>query len=320
MTSDAPATDQTLPSRTQFTINLFDPRRPEAREVHSSDNFLRGLPSCSHNEDLALVYAPTVLLHGQHRVGEEVARSYLQEKNTCPLCGTILFEEEVGHDDRVNLRRIWNLQMLQNSYSDRGDLDMRQKIHSMWRKLARTRAKAFMEGNIVIHLEEFGVYNEQSNFHLRDACRSPRKLDASILLPKLNRLWDKTFWWASSAVTLDRSSTVQGIDEDPPTLKVPSHPLAIALLDCMLEFLKERDGDIGAAWELRLELNSTFDRSELCEMWRQLDNMRHAPQGFFIYQRHMVDAVVSAFLQLPECPGSAGRRQIRNRSRTVERD
>lgn len=265
------------------------------------DDYNRGLPSRSSREDLVVVYAPTVVLHGEHRVGEHVAREWLQDRNTCPLCNVIMFEEEIGHDDNINLRRIWNLQMVQNSYAESGNLEMRQKTHDLWRKLARTRAEAFMEGHIPISPQDFGVYNQHSNFSMYNACQNTRRLDASILIPKLNRVWDTTFGWASAAATMKRSTTVRGIDEEHPTLKTPCHPLAIALLDDMVEYIEQKDGMVGVVWELRRNLHRVFDRSDLCRMWRELVNRNQAPQGFFIYQRHMVEVVLSAFLELPEC-------------------
>ncbi len=234
------------------------------------------------------------MLHNEHLVGEECLHAWLQTRNTCPACKVALFREELAMDDRTTLRRVRSLQLHQQHFANAGNREMKAKMYGMWRALVDARADAFTRGEVEAPESGYTVYRGRAHSPESTNPYGKRIIDADVLVHQLDQLWDHLFMQASGSATRSRSDSVVGVENK---LTVPCHPLAAKLRQQMAEIIRKNHGSVVAPNVVRMELNGRWIQSELWKQWNALD--QEAPQGLFIYQAHLVEAVVAAVMELP---------------------
>lgn len=234
------------------------------------------------------------MLHNEHLVGEECLHAWLQTRNTCPACKVALFREELAMDDRTTLRRVRSLQLHQQHFANAGNREMKAKMYGMWRALVDARADAFTRGEVEAPESGYTVYRGRAHSPESTNPYGKRIIDADVLVHQLDQLWDHLFMQASGSATRSRSDSVVGVENK---LTVPCHPLAAKLRQQMAEIIRKNHGSVVAPNVVRMELNGRWVQSELWKQWNALD--QEAPQGLFIYQAHLVEAVVAAVMELP---------------------
>ncbi|KAK5171254.1 uncharacterized protein LTR77_004398 [Saxophila tyrrhenica] len=245
-------------TRSDFFDNIDRIRRPSSLDSKSTCPGPCGRPMVRQAPNNLIETA--IILHGEHVVGEDCAKEYLETQNTCPECKVILFVEEPGTDDRVNLLRIWNLQLLQLRYSENGNEAMRGKLHDMWQDFIDARAELFLAGGMDAPKAEYGVYREQARCPSRNTLRGWRTVDAEVLVSQLIRVFDTLFVEFSYPVTQKprTDSLVAGAGHDDDKLKVSCHPLAAKLREQMISTLWEYDDCTVPAFRIRHQFNSVW--------------------------------------------------------------
>ena len=233
-----------------------------------------------------------VVLHRKHVYGIDCITKYLEDKNTCPTCGEILFVEEVDQDDSLNLRRIYSLQEEQQDYNENKDYEMRDNFRNQWHTLANQRARKWFDGLVTVHIEDYTVFRIR---HRRDKHRYPLRLppepqivEAAVLVPRLEALWVKLFWFAIQPITEETGIRARG-------LKVPCHPLSTLLRDQMVETIERLDGERMPAKLLGMHLDQDFMNHGVTGAMRVLVLEGRAPHGLFILQSYLNEAVLRWF-------------------------
>ncbi|KAK3691593.1 hypothetical protein LTR37_018548 [Vermiconidia calcicola] len=206
--------------------------------------------------------------------GEECARRWFEEKNTCPICGYVLFTEELGKDDAVNLKRIWHLRNHQQDLSAQGNFEKAGVFYAMWRSLADGRAQKYLRGEIEVDKTLYAIYNQKTHSAVGSIFYP---VNASSLCDSLDRLCEGMF------VTFNRPFGGASI---------PCHPLTCTLRDDMISTLRMLDRVPMMAGQLAARLDAAFTGGRLYTVLQKRTAADDMPQGFFIYRRNLVRAVV----------------------------
>ena len=276
LTTDGPGDPNTavdaLPTRTQYMANLSTLRGvwtgPSQQYCGHCNSMLQKQKSMPSKGEKPIV------LHGEHMYGEECARRWFEGKNTCPICGYLLFTEELGMDDAVNLKRIWHLRNHQQDLSAQGKFEKAGVFYAMWRSLADERAQKYLRGEIEVDKTLYAIYN-QKTYSAVGSIFYP--VDASNLCDKLERLWEGMF---------------NAFNRPFGGASIPCHPLTSTLRDDMISTLRMLDRVPMTAWQLAARLDAAFTSSWLYTVWQKKTAEAKMPQGFFVYRTNLVRAVV----------------------------
>jgi hypothetical protein len=289
-----PESPNDVNNRTVFLDNIRDLRQttlPSGAFCKAKDC---GRPLAEHKTDYFSETA--VLLHGAHHYGEDCAIKHLQQKNTCPICSEVLFDEDPDEDDHVNLLRIWQLQILQRRQTSKGNPERRDQLYNSWRQLADDRAEAFINKQVNVNQSDYGLYTHRKGARLRHYPKGLYMVDAEVLIDQLNHMWDVMFQKAGTAAA---ASIRDSACEHTSKLEAPCHPMTAKVRQQMEDIIHKLDGFALPPLKLLWYLNSEFSWSELSRQINDLQAKRQLPQGFFIYQGQLVEGVMRRFIECP---------------------
>ena len=170
-------------------------------------------------------------------------------------------------------------------------------FYNSYQQLIDDCANAFLGSDVSLIAAGYGPFRYQSDFNIFKMCPRPPYIRANFLISRLCKKYDSEFKLAARAATLDwDDSDDEDAKEDQPTdLKVPCHPLATYLRDQMGNMLLDYDGARCTTRELMFQFDAHLSTSKLVKRLNELDYFGACPQGFYIYQRLLVEHVLYEF-------------------------
>ena len=275
-----------LPRRSAFFEQLRNQRnvrvQPDEWECDGCERPLQLEPTDENSERI-------VLLHDQHVYGEDCIKEYLDTRNTCPMCNVILFQDEVSADDDINLKRIFNLRLQQDRCNESKNYETKAIFYEMWRGLADKRAERFFQGEVNVDLKEYTVFRGRADPQLTYLPPETRKVDAEDLVSRLDDFWDHLFEDAIQPIALDILPGTR-------RLTVLCHPISASHRVQMVQTLWRLNGVILTSKQLYHNLEQDF----LATFWDKmnaLERQKKAPQGFYIMNSLLCDAVLMWYVE-----------------------
>ena len=271
----------------------------QAEVIHQRSHRCPGESLCRSSEGISdhtsegILHQRVIVLRCGHVCRFTCLMQWFDHNHTCPICEQILFEGQLTADDRINLQRIMNLQQEQGYCARTGNHEDEKTFHDMWRKLDDQRAELFFKNKLQVDIGDYTVFREQCNPPLNFLPPEPRNLDAAALITKLDDLWDGFHKSAVNPIT-------QPITSPPRPLTIPCHPTSSLLRAQFISTLTRLDGESITAKQLAHQLRLDFVNGDVYDKMRKLQSRRQAPQGFYIFQQFLFEAVLKRFVEFEE--------------------
>lgn len=244
-----------------------------------------------------------------HAFGVTCIRSWLQYNNTCPQCQEVVYQRsedsdqptanteaatelkyygrQISTNDRHNLRDILRAKDEVDECFERGDNQAWGVAVENRYYLILGRAHFFSTGQLKVIIAEYGFHRMPSNTRLRWLPKQAKLINATILVDKLQRLWDKLFETYSH-----RMYQKGKLEAQKNKFSAACHPLSGWMWYTITATIQRLEGRHMTARDLESELNAAFSRSELRAHLEHLQKIGQYPEGFHIYRSQLHEAIL----------------------------